>query len=91
MGRSSRAPVSNTPKPLPLVPGPKLPPFTRTAGATIEFIQELGNPDQDLDGLVWKVKIGGKEPYYALKMVKLPWRLDWKIARDSFHFLTVLF
>ncbi|KAH6850897.1 kinetochore Sim4 complex subunit FTA2-domain-containing protein [Chaetomium sp. MPI-CAGE-AT-0009] len=56
------------PEPLPLVPGPKLPPFTRTARATIEFIEELGNPAQDLDGLVWKVKIGGKEPYYALKM-----------------------
>jgi hypothetical protein len=54
--------------PLPQAPGPKLPPFTSTH-ADIEFIEELGDPGQDLDAHVWKVKINGKQPYYALKMV----------------------
>ncbi len=63
------APLPDPPEPLPQVPGPKLAPFTRTARATIEFVQELGNPNQDQDSHVWKVKIRGKE-YYALKMVR---------------------
>lgn len=63
------SPLPNPPKPLPLAPGPKLAPFTRTAHATIQFVEELGNPDRDQDGRVWKVRIGGKQQYYALKMV----------------------
>jgi hypothetical protein len=71
MDRSLLAPLPNPPVPLPLVPGPKLPPFTRTAHAAIEFVQNVVDEDKDLleDGLVWKVRIGGKGPYYALKMV----------------------
>ncbi len=57
------------PEPLPLVPGPRLGPFTPTAHAAIEFIEELGNPGQDKDGRVWKVRIDGKPREYALKMV----------------------
>jgi hypothetical protein len=55
--------------PLPQVPGPKLSPFTPTATADIEFIQELGNPEKHLDSHVWKVRINGATQYYALKMV----------------------
>ncbi|AEO63500.1 uncharacterized protein THITE_2039418 [Thermothielavioides terrestris NRRL 8126] len=65
---SHLASLPNPPKPLPQVPGPKLAPFTRTATATIQFIQELGNPEQDMDGRVWKVNIQEKE--YALKMFR---------------------
>lgn len=57
------------PKALPQVPGPKLAPFTPTAYADIEFIEELGNPVVDMDARVWKVRINGAAPYYALKMV----------------------
>ncbi|KAL2139930.1 hypothetical protein VTI28DRAFT_4475 [Corynascus sepedonium] len=62
--------ASETPKPLPQVPGPKLKPFTPTAHADIEFIKELGNPAVDMDAFVWKVRINGKTPYYALKMFR---------------------
>ena len=66
----STAPSSKSPGPLPRVPGPKLAPFTRTAFADIEFVKELGDPDVDMDSFVWKVRINGEEPYYALKMVR---------------------
>jgi hypothetical protein len=55
--------------PLPRVPGPKLRPFTPTAHTAIEFIEELGSPGANQDSLVWKDKINGAEPFYALKMV----------------------
>ncbi len=35
---------SKSPEPLPNVPGPKLKPFTRTARATIKFVEEIGDP-----------------------------------------------
>jgi hypothetical protein len=57
--------------PLPQVPGPKLAPFTPTARADIEFVEELGNPAIDMDGFVWKVKINGTASFYALKMASL--------------------
>ncbi|KAK4147595.1 kinetochore Sim4 complex subunit FTA2-domain-containing protein [Dichotomopilus funicola] len=51
------------PVPLPCVPGPKLAPFTRTAYADdIEFIQFLGR-ENDVDSLVWKVKINKAGPF----------------------------
>jgi hypothetical protein len=60
---------SNPPKALPRVPGPKLAPFTPTAHAEIEFIEELGNPAVDIDAFVWKARINGMASYYAFKMV----------------------
>lgn len=58
---------------MPQLPGPKLAPFTPTAYADLEFIEELGNPAEDMDSFVWKVRINGEEPCYALKLVsKLP-------------------
>jgi hypothetical protein len=65
--------ATDSPKPLPRLPGPKLVPFTPTARADIEFITQLGNPDVDMDSHVWKVHINGATPYYALKMVSRPW------------------
>lgn len=62
-------PDASGPRPLPPVPGPKLAPFTPTARADIEFIKQLGDPDVDMDAHVWKVRINGATPYYALKMV----------------------
>ncbi len=59
-----RPPVS-----LPQALGPKLPPFTPTAEAEIEFIEELGDPENDQDGRVWKVRINGSSSCFALKMV----------------------
>jgi len=59
-------------QPLPHVPGPKPSPFTPTAHAEIEFIEELGDPDNDKDGRVWKVLIDEDGPY-ALKMVCDSW------------------
>lgn len=61
--------LPDPPEPLPQVPGPKLAPFTSTAYADIEFIEELGNPDNDVHSHVWKVKINRTDTYYALKMV----------------------
>ncbi len=55
--------------PLPQLPGPKLAPFTPSARADIEFIQEIGNRARDKDSIVWKVRINGSEQCYALKMV----------------------
>jgi hypothetical protein len=51
--------------------GPKLEPFTPTAYADIEFLEELGDPANNADSHVWKVRINGQEPCYALKMVSL--------------------
>ncbi|KAH6842894.1 kinetochore Sim4 complex subunit FTA2-domain-containing protein [Chaetomium sp. MPI-CAGE-AT-0009] len=62
------APSSDPPKALPQVPGPKLAPFTPTAYADIEFIEELGNPAVDMDAYVWKVRINGTD--YALKIFR---------------------
>lgn len=61
--------LPNPPKSLPQALGPKLAPFTPTAYADIEFIEQLGDPSSNKDGHVWKVKINGTEPFYALKMV----------------------
>ncbi|EAQ82978.1 predicted protein [Chaetomium globosum CBS 148.51] len=61
---SLSGPSESPPKPLPQIPGPKLAPFTCTAHAVIQLVNELGNPGQD--GRVWEVKIRGKT--YALKM-----------------------
>ncbi len=58
---------SDTPLPLPQLPGPKLAPFTATGYADIEFIRELGDSNH-MDSFVWKVRIDGRD--YALKMVK---------------------
>lgn len=66
------APLPEPPKPLPRAPGPKLAPFTPTARADIEFVQELGNPEIDRDGRVWKVRINGSQRYFALKLVSVP-------------------
>ena len=57
------------PAPLPQAPGPKLAPFTPTARARIEFIEQLGDPEVNQDGHVWKVRINGGRRFYALKMV----------------------
>lgn len=54
---------------LPCVPGPKLAPFTRNAHADIEFIEFLGR-ENDVDSLVWKVKIDKAGPF-ALKVVSV--------------------
>jgi hypothetical protein len=62
------------PKPLPQVPGPKLAPFTPTSHAEIVFDEQLGDPENNLEGYVWKVKINGMAPYssyFALKMVSI--------------------
>jgi len=67
---SSRVPLE-PPQALPQVPGPKLAPFTPTAYADIDFIEELGNPEEHLDGHIWKVKINGAAQCYALKMVSI--------------------
>lgn len=66
----STTPPSESPDPLPRIPGPKLAPFTRTAFPDIEFVEELGNPAVDMDSFVWKVRINGEELYYALKMMR---------------------
>jgi hypothetical protein len=68
----STAPCPGPAKALPCLTGPKLSPFTPTAYADIEFISEIGNPSQDMDSFVWKVRINGMPPYYALKMVGSP-------------------
>ncbi|KAK3303416.1 kinetochore Sim4 complex subunit FTA2-domain-containing protein [Chaetomium strumarium] len=60
------SPPLSPPVPLPQVPGPKLIPFTPTAHADIEFIRNLGRPN-DKDTRVWKVKINKCGPF-ALKM-----------------------
>ncbi|KAK3985285.1 kinetochore Sim4 complex subunit FTA2-domain-containing protein [Cladorrhinum sp. PSN332] len=54
---------------LPDVPGPKLPPFTPTGFAEIEFLEFLGN-EEDADSNVWKVniKLNDEWKVYALKM-----------------------
>lgn len=57
-------------KPLPPIPGPRLAPFSPTAYADIQFIEELGNPKVDADSHVWKVKINGQDGEYALTMVR---------------------
>jgi serine/threonine protein kinase len=67
---SSTAAFPDPPKPLPQVPGPKLAPFTPTAHADIEFIRQLGDPKNNLEGHVWEVKINGMAPNFALKMVR---------------------
>jgi hypothetical protein len=63
--------LPDPPQPLPRVPGPQLEPFTPTAHADIEFIQHIGDPENITDGYVWKVRINGAEPLYALKMVSV--------------------
>jgi hypothetical protein len=71
---STTAPTTTCPgppKPLPQVPCPKLAPFTPTAYAEIVFDEQLGDPENNLEGYVWKVKINGKAPYFALKMVSI--------------------
>ncbi|KAK4033492.1 hypothetical protein C8A01DRAFT_40060 [Parachaetomium inaequale] len=62
--------LSDMPKPLPQLPGPKLAPFTPTAHAEIEFVEELGSPAVDMDSFVWKVRINGSTSFYALKMFR---------------------
>lgn len=62
---------SPPPKALPRVPGLKLAPFTPTAYADIEFIEELGNLAVDMDAYIWKARINGAAGYYALKMVSI--------------------
>ncbi|AEO58194.1 hypothetical protein MYCTH_2305389 [Thermothelomyces thermophilus ATCC 42464] len=83
---ASVASLPNPPKPLPQVPGPKLAPFTATAHADIEFIEELGNPDSDVDSRVWKVKINGLDPYYVLKM--FPFALPRYLGSTTGRYLT---
>ncbi|KAH6853285.1 kinetochore Sim4 complex subunit FTA2-domain-containing protein [Chaetomium sp. MPI-CAGE-AT-0009] len=62
-----QARLPSPPVPLPSgVPGPKLAPFTQNAHADIEFIEFLGR-ENDMDSLVWKVKINNAGPF-ALKM-----------------------
>ncbi|KAL2192230.1 kinetochore Sim4 complex subunit FTA2-domain-containing protein [Corynascus similis CBS 632.67] len=63
VARQARLP--NRPVPLPRVPGPKLAPFTPNAHADIEFVEFLGR-ENDVDSLVWKVKINRTGPF-ALK------------------------
>ena len=63
--------LPNPPRPLPQVLDPKLAPFAPTAYADIEFIEQLGDPTSNKDGHVWKVKINGTGPFYALKMVRI--------------------
>ncbi len=60
--------LPSPPTPLPLVPGPKLAPFTPDARAVIEFVEFLGR-ENDKDSQVWKVNINGAGPF-ALKMVR---------------------
>ncbi len=60
--------LPSPPAPLPLVPGPKLAPFTPDARAKIEFVEFLGS-ENDKDSQVWKVNINGAGPF-ALKMVR---------------------
>lgn len=68
---ASQQPAEGAAAPLPQVPGPKLAPFTPSAYAdSIEFLNELGDPDIDLDGLVWKVRINGDPTCYVLKMAR---------------------
>lgn len=65
-------PHPNLPIPLPQVPGPKLPPFTLTGHAAIQFVEELGDESSSADSRVWKIRIHGKERYFALKVVSIP-------------------
>ncbi|KAK3376067.1 hypothetical protein B0T24DRAFT_676958 [Lasiosphaeria ovina] len=46
--------------PLPQVPGPKLAPFNN-GQAEIEFLEPLGNAEEDYEGAVWKVRVNGTE------------------------------
>lgn len=64
---------SSPPVPLPQVPGPKLASFTPTAHADIEFIRNLGRPN-DQDSQVWMVNINNCGPF-ALKMVRYSYSL----------------
>jgi len=63
------SPPPPSPEPLPQLPGPKFAPFTPSAAAEIEFIEQLGRPAIDMDSFVWKVRINGMPTCYALKMV----------------------
>ncbi|KAL2128345.1 hypothetical protein VTI74DRAFT_9306 [Chaetomium olivicolor] len=49
--------------------GPKLTPISPTAHVDIEFSSQLGDPENDQDAHVWKVRIEGNGPY-ALKMLR---------------------
>ncbi|KAG8167376.1 hypothetical protein KVR01_003065 [Diaporthe batatas] len=51
--------------PLPRIHGPKLPSFSVTGNAQIDFLKPLGQ-SEDQDACVWEVQIEGKR--YALKM-----------------------
>ncbi|KAL2126480.1 hypothetical protein VTI74DRAFT_830 [Chaetomium olivicolor] len=65
-------PLPSPPVPLPQVPGPKLAPFTPTAHAYIEFVKNLGRPN-DQDSQAWKVKINNEGPYALKIFYFLPW------------------
>ncbi|KAK4242952.1 kinetochore Sim4 complex subunit FTA2-domain-containing protein [Corynascus novoguineensis] len=66
------------PTPLPRVPGPKLTPFTSDAQVHIEFVEFLGR-ENDVDSLVWKVKINGAG-HFALKVFYFR---RWEFLRDN--------
>lgn len=57
---------TETPSPLPQIPGPTLEPFRGTASAEIEFLEFLGD-EKDVVSKVWKVRID--DQIYALKIV----------------------
>ncbi|KAL1883329.1 hypothetical protein Daus18300_000387 [Diaporthe australafricana] len=56
---------TSLPPPLPRIHGPKLPSFSTTENVQIQFIESLGQAE-DQDACVWEVEIEGKR--YALKM-----------------------
>jgi hypothetical protein len=61
--------AARSPVRLPQALGPKLPPFTLTAEADIEFIEELGDRESENGEVVGKVRINGEETFSALNMV----------------------
>ncbi|SPQ27553.1 febd0a39-ca67-42db-b811-ab1929376945 [Thermothielavioides terrestris] len=69
--------LPSPPIPLPRVPGPKLAPFTPSAQADIEFLEFLGH-ENDVDSLVWKVKING-----GLFALKVFFFRRWEFLRDN--------
>ncbi|KAK3901226.1 kinetochore Sim4 complex subunit FTA2-domain-containing protein [Staphylotrichum tortipilum] len=67
--------LPDPPLPLPQAAGPKMPPFTPTAYADIEFIAALGNPGEDVEGHVWEFLFQHSEDLRTTEGRTLLWPL----------------